>query len=144
MTSFLVHPLAYALTEPPSWVILSAFSLVGLFVVFHRFWSLRNLDILLILAFIPGFMMVYEGQQEKHSSSIEVQRQDSTRDATDQNASEQIEPGQNLTGQNLPGQNQQRQTPANLNAASSSQPNANPTDPIALELSNEMRFVPKL
>ena len=59
----LVPTLAVTLTEPPSWVVLSVFSLIGLFVVFHRFWSLRNLDILLVLSFIPGFMLVYEGQQ---------------------------------------------------------------------------------
>lgn len=59
----LVPILAVTLTEPPSWVVLSVFSLIGLFVVFHRFWSLRNLDILLVLSFIPGFMLVYEGQQ---------------------------------------------------------------------------------
>lgn len=42
---------------------LSIFSVIGLFVVFHRFWSMRNVDILLILAFIPGFMLVYEGRK---------------------------------------------------------------------------------
>jgi hypothetical protein len=63
MNELSVLHLAVTLTEPPSWVVLSIFSLVGLFVVFHRFWSLRNLDILLVLSFIPGFMLVYEGQQ---------------------------------------------------------------------------------
>lgn len=75
--------LAYTITEPPSWVVLSVFSLVGLFVVFHRFWSLRNLDILLVLAFIPGFMLVYEGQQEADAQAASIAANDSTKDTTD-------------------------------------------------------------
>jgi hypothetical protein len=75
--------LGYTITEPPSWVVLSVFSLIGLFVVFHRFWSLRNLDILLILAFIPGFMLVYEGQQESDALAASIVANDSTKDTTD-------------------------------------------------------------
>lgn len=75
--------MAYTITEPPSWVVLSVFSLIGLFVVFHRFWSLRNLDIVLVLAFIPGFMLVYEGQQEAGYAAVGVSQIDSTKDTTD-------------------------------------------------------------
>lgn len=75
--------LAYTITEPPSWIVLSVFSLIGLFFVFHRFWSLRNLDILLILAFIPGFMLVYEGQQEADALAVNTPLVDSTKDSTD-------------------------------------------------------------
>lgn len=75
--------LGYTITEPPSWVVLSVFSLIGLFVVFHRFWSLRNLDILLVLAFIPGFMLVYEGQQESDALAAGILAGDSTKDTTD-------------------------------------------------------------
>ncbi len=59
MSQFLFY---YIRPEPPTWVFLSSFLVVGLFVMFHRFWSMRNLDILLILAFTPGLMMVYEGR----------------------------------------------------------------------------------
>ncbi|MFM8399638.1 MAG: hypothetical protein ACKOAH_17570, partial [Pirellula sp.] len=75
--------LAYTITEPPSWIVLSVFSLIGLFFVFHLFWSLRNLDILLILAFIPGFMLVYEGQQEADALALNTPLVDSTKDSTD-------------------------------------------------------------
>ncbi|MFY8199227.1 MAG: hypothetical protein ACOVLE_01050 [Pirellula staleyi] len=37
--------------------------------MFHRFWSLRNLDIFLVLAFTPGMMMVYEGRQKAFRNS---------------------------------------------------------------------------
>jgi hypothetical protein len=60
MSQFLFH---YVRLEPPTWVFLSTLLVVGLFLMFHRFWSLRNLDILLVLAFTPGMMMVYEGRQ---------------------------------------------------------------------------------
>lgn len=59
MSEFLFY---YVRPEPPTWVFLSFFAVIGIFVVFRRFWSLRNLDILLVLAFTPGFMMVYEGR----------------------------------------------------------------------------------
>jgi len=54
----------YVRLEPPTWVFLSTLLVVGLFLMFHRFWSLRNLDILLVLAFTPGMMLVYEGRQK--------------------------------------------------------------------------------
>lgn len=61
MSQFLFH---YVRLEPPTWVFLSTFLVIGLFLMFHRFWSLRNLDILLVLVFTPGMMMVYEGRQK--------------------------------------------------------------------------------
>ncbi len=61
MSQFLFH---YVRLEPPTWVFLSTLLVVGLFLMFHRFWSLRNLDILLVLAFTPGMMLVYEGRQK--------------------------------------------------------------------------------
>lgn len=70
MSEFLFY---YVRPEPPTWVFLSFFAVIGIFVVFRRFWSLRNLDILLVLAFTPGFMMVYEGRKatlEKSDSSV--------------------------------------------------------------------------
>lgn len=53
----------YLRLQPPTWVFLSTFLTIGLFLMFHRFWSLRNLDIVLILLFTPGIMLVYEGNR---------------------------------------------------------------------------------
>ena len=53
----------YLRLQPPTWVFLSTFLTIGLFLMFHRFWSLRNLDIALILLFTPGIMLVYEGNR---------------------------------------------------------------------------------
>jgi hypothetical protein len=66
MSQFLFH---YVRLEPPTWVFLSTLLVIGLFLMFHRFWSLRNLDILLILAFTPGMMLVYEGRQKAFRDS---------------------------------------------------------------------------
>lgn len=62
MNDFLFH---YLRLEPPVWVFLSSFLVIGLFLMFHRFWSLRNLDILLILMFTPGILLVYEGANRR-------------------------------------------------------------------------------
>ncbi len=67
MSQFLFH---YVRLEPPTWVFLSTLLVVGLFLMFHRFWSLRNLDILLVLAFTPGMMMVYEGRQKAFPTEL--------------------------------------------------------------------------
>ena len=67
MSQFLFQ---YVRLEPPTWVFLSTLLVVGLFLMFHRFWSLRNLDILLVLAFTPGMMLVYEGRQKAFRIAI--------------------------------------------------------------------------
>jgi hypothetical protein len=64
MNDFLFH---YLRLEPPTWVFLSSFLVIGLFLMFHRFWSLRNLDIALILLFTPGILLVYEGSAQPNS-----------------------------------------------------------------------------
>lgn len=42
---------------------LSSFLLLSIYFVFHRFFSIRNLDIVLLLLLAPGLMMVYEGRR---------------------------------------------------------------------------------
>ncbi len=65
--------LYYQRPEPATWVFLSTFLLFGLYFVFHRFWSLRNLDLLLLVLLAPGLMMVYEGRKlrlDSHAVSV--------------------------------------------------------------------------
>ena len=59
--------LYYQRPEPATWVFLSSFLLLSLYFVFNRFFSVRNLDILLLVLLAPGLMMVYEGRQQKLS-----------------------------------------------------------------------------
>ena len=51
----------YERPEPSTWVYLSSFLVIGVYFMFHRLWSLRNLDIALLILLTPGLMMVYEG-----------------------------------------------------------------------------------
>ena len=53
----------YQRPEPATWVFLSSFLLISLYFVFHRFFSIRNMDIVLLLLLAPGLMMVYEGRR---------------------------------------------------------------------------------
>lgn len=55
--------LYYQRPEPATWVFLSSFLLLSIYFVFHRFFSVRNLDIVLLLLLAPGLMMVYEGRR---------------------------------------------------------------------------------
>jgi hypothetical protein len=61
--------LYYQRPEPATWVFLSSFLLFGLFFVFHRFWCLRNLDLVLLVLLAPGLMMVYEGRKLRVAST---------------------------------------------------------------------------
>lgn len=68
--------LYYQRPEPATWVFLSSFLLLSIYFVFHRFFCIRNLDILLLLLLAPGLMMVYEGRrmQLAHTSVIVSER----------------------------------------------------------------------
>ncbi|EMI53991.1 putative membrane protein [Rhodopirellula sallentina SM41] len=44
---------------------MSSFLTIGLFFVFRRFWSIRNLDILLLILLAPGLLMVNEGYRRQ-------------------------------------------------------------------------------
>ncbi len=50
----------YQRPEPATWVYMSSFLIVGVFFMFHRFWSVRNLDVLLLLLLTPGLMLIHE------------------------------------------------------------------------------------
>jgi len=55
----------YQPPEPATWIFLSSFLLLSVYFVFHRFFSVRNLDVLLLLLLSPGLLMVYEGRRMK-------------------------------------------------------------------------------
>ena len=64
--------LYYQRPEPATWVFLSSFLLLTMYFVFHRFFSVRNLDLLLLLLLAPGLMMVYEGRRLQMSPIPEI------------------------------------------------------------------------
>lgn len=67
MSEFLLY---YKRPDPTTWVYLSSFLTIGLYFVFHRFWSMRNLDILLLILLAPGLLMVHEGRR-RHLREME-------------------------------------------------------------------------
>lgn len=47
--------------NPTTWAYLSALLTLGIYFKFHRFWSVRNLDLVGLIAFSPGMLLVYHG-----------------------------------------------------------------------------------
>ena len=74
--------LYYRRPDPTTWVYLSSFLTIGLFFVFHRFWSIRNLDIVLLILLAPGLLMVYEGRRRQLVESEMIQTEMSMSDDT--------------------------------------------------------------
>jgi hypothetical protein len=68
MGEFLLY---YQRPQPATWVYLSSFLVMGLFFMFHRLWSMRNLDIALLLMLSPGLMMVYEGRKIRYEQNYD-------------------------------------------------------------------------
>ncbi|MEZ6135513.1 MAG: hypothetical protein R3C53_11445 [Pirellulaceae bacterium] len=65
--------LYYQRPEPATWVFLASFLLLSIYFVFHRFFCVRNLDILLLVLLAPGLMMVYEGRKMKADEIANIQ-----------------------------------------------------------------------
>ena len=47
--------------NPTTWAYLSALLTIGIYFKFYRFWSVRNLDLVGLIAFSPGLLLVYHG-----------------------------------------------------------------------------------
>ena len=83
--------LYYRRPDPTTWVYMSSFLTIGLFFVFHRFWSIRNLDIVLLILLAPGLLMVHEGRRRElrflESEAIAQRKAEAPRPAADQQSS---------------------------------------------------------
>ena len=102
--------LYYRRPDPTTWVYLSSFLTVGLFFVFHRVWSVRNADLLLLILLGPGVLMVHEGYRrelvrqdeasisEAKSSNVPAAGQDALPD--ERIATNEISTNENSTGEN--------------------------------------------
>jgi hypothetical protein len=47
--------------DPTTWAYISALMMIGIYFKFRRFWSVRNLDLVGIICFSPGLLLVYHG-----------------------------------------------------------------------------------
>ena len=71
-----VFPFDYVPIPPTTWAYLSSFLMLALFFKFNRFWSFRNLDLVLIMLLAPGLLMIDAGQRhvanQKKSAAAEA------------------------------------------------------------------------
>src|SRR5688500_9774446 len=54
----------YVRVYPTTWVYLSSLLMLGLFFKCGRFWSVRNLDLVLLVLLAPGLLLVESGQEK--------------------------------------------------------------------------------
>jgi len=50
--------------NPTTWVYLSSLLTIGIYFKFRRFWSVRNLDLVGLIAFAPGLLLVGHGLEQ--------------------------------------------------------------------------------
>lgn len=58
-----LFPFDYVPIKPTTWTYLASFLLLALFFKFNRFWSVRNLDLVLIILLAPGLLMIIGGRE---------------------------------------------------------------------------------
>jgi hypothetical protein len=46
-----------------TWVYVSSLLIIGIYFKFHRFWSVRNLDLIALMSFAAGFLLITHGHQ---------------------------------------------------------------------------------
>jgi hypothetical protein len=62
MSEILFH---YRKVDPTTWVYLSSLLTICIFFKFNRFWSVRNLDLVLLILLAPGLLMVNEARKDR-------------------------------------------------------------------------------
>ena len=51
----------YQPMNPTTWVYLSSLIMIAVYFKFRRFWSVRNLDLVGLILFAPGLLLVLHG-----------------------------------------------------------------------------------
>jgi hypothetical protein len=69
MSEFLFH---YRPVHPTTWAYLSSLLMIGLFFKFGRFWSIRNLDLALLISLAPGLLFVHFGDEQRNEQQREL------------------------------------------------------------------------
>ena len=70
MSEFLYH---YNPVDPATWFYLSSLLMIGLFFKFGRIWSVRNLDLVLLILLAPGLLFIHYGSEMARSDDSESQ-----------------------------------------------------------------------
>ena len=70
-----MQPFAYERINETTWMYVSTFLILSFFFKFNRAWSIRNLDLFLIILLAPGLLMIQSGRFEhnQYKQSIEQQ-----------------------------------------------------------------------
>ncbi|MBP90333.1 MAG: hypothetical protein CMJ64_27115 [Planctomycetaceae bacterium] len=68
MSEFLFE---YHPVHPTTWVYLSSLLMLGVFFKFSRFWSVRNIDLVLLLLLAPGLLTVQFGEERAREDQVE-------------------------------------------------------------------------
>jgi len=58
--------------SPTTWGYVAALMTIGIYFKFHRLWSVRNLDLLGLILFSPGFLLVYHGLLKADTGFVHV------------------------------------------------------------------------
>ncbi len=66
MSEILFH---YQKVNPTTWVYLSSLLMIGLYFKFGRFWSVRNLDLVLLILLAPGLLIAQYGGEARVSAT---------------------------------------------------------------------------
>src|SRR5262245_13155187 len=62
----------YQKINPTTWVYVSSLLMIGLYFQFNRFWSVRNLDLVLLILLAPGLLMVNQAREGSEAISTSV------------------------------------------------------------------------
>ncbi|MBW3596196.1 MAG: DUF2029 domain-containing protein [Planctomycetes bacterium] len=60
----------YVRVYPTTWVYLSSLLMIGLFFKFGRFWSMRNLDLVMLILLAPGLLLVESGREMQVTAQL--------------------------------------------------------------------------
>src|SRR3954452_23012589 len=74
MSEILFH---YQKIDPTTWVYVSSLLMFGLFFQFNRFWSVRNLDLVLLILLAPGLLMVNEARDASNPPRVHAKLDES-------------------------------------------------------------------
>ncbi len=65
-------PLGYEKIAPATWAYLSSLLMIGLFFKFNRTWSMRNLDLILLILLAPGMLLVVGGDNLEATYAVSI------------------------------------------------------------------------
>ncbi len=58
--------------NPTTWAYISSLMMIGIYFKFRRFWSVRNLDLVGLICFTPGLLLLYYGLLKQRPQTIQA------------------------------------------------------------------------